>query len=54
MTTLTDLKPGTVRPMTVARTSELGAFLDAGTGRTTDDILLHSAQQSGRWRWEKK
>jgi len=46
MTTLTDLKPGTVRSMTVARTSELGAFLDAGTGRTTDDILLHSAQQT--------
>ncbi|HWQ60794.1 MAG TPA: S1 RNA-binding domain-containing protein, partial [Negativicutes bacterium] len=46
MTTLTDFKPGTVRTMTVARTGELGAFLDAGTGRTTDDILLHSTQQT--------
>jgi predicted RNA-binding protein (virulence factor B family) len=46
MTTLTDLKSGTVRTLTVARTGELGAFLDAGTGRTTDDILLHSAQQT--------
>lgn len=46
MKNLTDLKPGTVRTMTVARTGELGAFLDAGTGRTTDDILLHSAQQT--------
>lgn len=40
------LKPGTVHTLTVARTSDLGAFLDAGTGRTTDDILLHRAQQT--------
>lgn len=46
MATSTVLKPGTVRTMTVARTGELGAFLDAGTGRTTDDILLHRAQQT--------
>lgn len=40
------LKPGTVHTLTVARISDLGAFLDAGTGRTTDDILLHRAQQT--------
>jgi predicted RNA-binding protein (virulence factor B family) len=40
------LKPGTVHTLTVARASDLGAFLDAGTGRTTDDILLHRAQQT--------
>jgi predicted RNA-binding protein (virulence factor B family) len=46
MTTEIDLKPGTVRTLTVARTSELGAFLDAGTGKNADDILLHRAQQT--------
>lgn len=40
------LEPGTVRTLTVARMSDLGAFLDAGTGKTTDDILLHKAQQT--------
>ncbi|MBP2653307.1 MAG: hypothetical protein H6Q73_876 [Firmicutes bacterium] len=39
------MKPGDIVTLKVARTSELGAFLDAGTGRTTDDILLHKAQQ---------
>ena len=24
----------------------MGAFLDAGTGKTSDDILLHKAQQT--------
>jgi predicted RNA-binding protein (virulence factor B family) len=46
MKTASDLKPGTVRTLTVARTGELGAFLDAGTGKTADDILLHRAQQT--------
>ncbi len=46
MTTDSELKPGAVRTLTVARTGELGAFLDAGTGKTTDDILLHRAQQT--------
>ncbi|MEN6566620.1 MAG: S1-like domain-containing RNA-binding protein [Veillonellales bacterium] len=40
------MKPGTVMPLTVARMSEIGAFLDAGTGNTGDDILLHKAQQT--------
>ncbi|MDR1701764.1 MAG: S1 RNA-binding domain-containing protein, partial [Sporomusaceae bacterium] len=38
-------KPGDVVELTVARVSDLGAFLDAGTGSTSDDILLHRAQQ---------
>ena len=46
MTTDTELKPGTVRTLTVVRTGELGAFLDAGTGKTADDILLHRVQQT--------
>lgn len=40
------LKPGTVVTLKVVRASELGAFLDAGTGNTSDDILLHKAQQA--------
>lgn len=31
--------------MTVLRENEMGAFLDAGTGSTSDDILLHKIQQ---------
>ena len=38
-------KPGDVVTLKVVRSSELGAFLDAGTGRTSDDILLHKVQQ---------
>ena len=40
------LKPGNVTTLTVVRANELGAFLDAGTGNTSDDILLHKAQQT--------
>ncbi|WP_425060646.1 hypothetical protein SCACP_13830 [Sporomusa carbonis] len=39
-------KPGDVVDLTVVRKSDLGAFLDAGTGNTSDDILLHNAQQT--------
>ena len=39
-------KPGDVVTLTVARLGEMGAFLDAGTGNTSDDILLHKLQQS--------
>ncbi len=39
-------KPGDVVELTAVRKSDLGVFLDAGTGNTTDDILLHSAQQT--------
>ena len=38
--------PGTVEELVVARQSEMGAFLDAGTGNTSDDILLHKTQQT--------
>lgn len=46
MATTTRLQPGNVATLKVARTSELGAFLDAGTGNTSDDILLHKVQQT--------
>lgn len=39
-------KPGDIVTLKVVRASELGAFLDAGTGNTSDDILLHKAQQT--------
>lgn len=40
------LEPGQVVTLKVARQTDLGAFLDAGTGRTADDILLHKMQQT--------
>lgn len=42
----TKYKPGDVVILQVARVSEAGAFLDAGTGNTSDDILLHKLQQT--------
>ncbi len=39
-------KPGDVVSLKVARVNEMGAFLDVGTGNTSDDILLHKLQQS--------
>ena len=36
---------GDVCEMTVLRESDMGAFLDAGTGDTSEDILLHKMQQ---------
>ena len=39
-------RPGDVAELTVARLGEMGAFLDAGTGNTSDDILLHKLQQT--------
>ena len=38
--------PSTVATMKVVRESELGVFLDAETGNTNDDILLHKTQQT--------
>lgn len=40
------LTAGEVYTLKVVRESELGAFLDAQTGNTSDDILLHKAQQT--------
>lgn len=39
-------KPGDVVTLKVVRANEIGAFLDAGTGNTSDDILLHKVQQT--------
>lgn len=38
--------PSTVAKLRVARLGEMGAFLDAETGNTSDDILLHQTQQT--------
>lgn len=38
--------PSTVAELKAVRESEMGAFLDAGTGNTSDDILLHKTQQT--------
>lgn len=43
---LPELKPMTVATLKVVRESSFGAFLDAGTGDTDDDILLHKLQQT--------
>ena len=36
----------TIAALKVVRANDFGAFLDAGTGKTSDDILLHKAQQT--------
>lgn len=38
--------PSTVASLRIARLGEFGAFLDAETGNTSDDILLHKTQQT--------
>lgn len=38
--------PSSVATLTVVRESDMGAFLDAETGNTNDDILLHKTQQT--------
>lgn len=38
--------PSTVARLRVVRLGEFGAFLDAETGSTSDDILLHKTQQT--------
>lgn len=40
------LQASTVARLKVVRLSEMGAFLDAGTQNTNDDILLHKLQQT--------
>lgn len=44
------LVPGNVVVLTAVRENEMGVFLDAGTGNTKDDILLHKAQQTSEIR----
>ena len=46
MTNNTKYRQGDVVTLKVARVSDAGAFLDAGTGNTSDDILLHKLQQT--------
>lgn len=43
----TKYKAGDVVTLKVVRMAEMGAFLDAGTGNTSDDILLHNQQMEG-------
>ena len=43
--TVGEHRAGDVCELKVVRQSEMGAFLDAGTGNTSDDILLHKQQQ---------
>ena len=38
--------PGSIATLRVVRLAEMGAFLDAETGRSSDDILLHKEQQT--------
>lgn len=46
VTNNTKYKPGDVVELKVARANEQGAFLDGGTGNSSDDILLHKLQQT--------
>ncbi|MCC5468088.1 CvfB family protein [Pelosinus baikalensis] len=46
METTNKLTPGSVVTLKAVRSSEFGIFLDAGTGNTNDDILLHKQQQT--------
>lgn len=39
-------RPGDVCELKAVRDSEMGLFLDAGTGNTSDDFLLHKLQQT--------
>lgn len=41
-------QPGEVYELKAVRESELGVFLDAQTGNTSEDILLHKAQQTAK------
>ena len=41
-----ELKPMSVAKLKVVRKTDFGAFLNAGTGNTDDDILLHKNQQT--------
>ena len=43
---LISLKPMTVATLKVLRVNDFGAFLNAGTGNSDDDILLHKTQQT--------
>ena len=40
------LHENSIVTLKAVRESDMGAFLDAGTGNTSDDILLHKNQQT--------
>lgn len=42
----TKFRPGDVVTLKAVRANDNGVFLDAGTGNTSDDILLHKQQQT--------
>ena len=46
VTNNTKYRPGDVVSLKVVRANENAAFLDAGTGNTSDDIMLHKLQQT--------
>ncbi len=46
VTNNTKYRPGDVVSLKAVRANENGVFLDAGTGSTSDDILLHKLQQT--------
>ncbi len=45
-TTQSKFKENSIATLKVSRKSKFGAFLDAETGNTNDDILLHEGQQT--------
>ena len=46
MNNIIKLKPSSVATLKAVRENEMGVFLDAMTGNTSDDILLHKTQQT--------
>lgn len=44
--TVMKYRAGDVVTLKAVRVTDMGAFLDAGTGNTSDDILLHKQQQT--------
>ena len=44
------LKENSIRELTVVRLASFGAFLDSGTGNSSDDVLLHKGQQTAEVR----
>ena len=44
---MTTLQENSIATLEVLRQSDMGVFLNGGTGNTNDDILLHKNQQTG-------
>ena len=43
------IKLGEYNNLKVKRKAEFGYFLDAGTGNTSDDVLLHKIRKKIEW-----